>query len=115
MAQVYFDMITTELESKIMGEPPYLQACKAQNAEWIEHNAKIESLEMEVEEMKMEIAKERERTRQQKLFRAFNAEIRKQVKNENASKQSFLDSKKRLFKSPTDQTSGGGRDSLRRY
>jgi hypothetical protein len=87
---------------RIVAGPPYLEACTLQIQELIKDEAKIKALEANIENIKIDIAVERERMRKRLLFKAFGEDIRKMNKEDNLKKKKLVARRKHklnLFKS----------------
>ena len=115
MAQAYHDYVIHQVSNRLVAGPPYLEACKSQIQESIEHEEKIKALEAEIENIKMKIAEERERMRIKLLFEAFEKDIRRMNKEDSLTKKKLAARnirKRNLFKPKTDVSSGGGSGSV---
>ena len=114
MAQAYHDYV---MGIRSVTRPPFLEACNLQIQELVEHEAKIDALEAEIDDLKMEIAVERETMRKKMLFQAFEKNVRMMNKKDVANKKSLVAQKihkQNMFKLKTDVVSGGGSGSVRR-
>lgn len=115
MAQAYHDFVIHQVTNRIVAGPPYLESCKSQIQELLEHDAKIKAMEAEIENIKMDIAVERERMRKKQLFEAFEKDIRRMDKEDRINKKNLVVRKgfqAGFFKPKTDVISGGGSGSV---